>query len=378
MSMYSRLPLRCPTGGNLRFSTMRFLWPALQPWIDSGERFALATIVATEGSAQRVPGACMAIAGDGLRFLGSVSAGCLEAEVVEAARAAIDTGAVRRLAFGPDSDPPWSGGGTCGGRVEVRVERWWGCEDRREIRDVGAVVRRWLERDVPGVLLSCGPRHVAIDSVGSRSGWAEGVGEEVLAAGLRHLSAELPPVERQIGGEGVFIRTIRRRPRLLIAGAGDVGISLVVLGREAGFSTIMVDPRQAFLASDRFRQPADITRRAWPHHVVRELELGSRDAAVVLSHDAKIDDPALCALLETRVGYIGAMGGRRSHDLRRERLRALAIDESALSRINGPAGLHLGTPDARGIALGILAGIVQWQAADEQRRRAIALGREVA
>ena len=93
---------------------------------------------------------------------------------------------------------------------------------------------------------------------------------------------------------------------------------------------------------------------------------GPRDAALVLTHDPKIDDVALLALRETRAGYIGALGSTRSHAARLERLRELGVDAAALARIHGPAGIHLGTPDAAGIALGIAAGLARWQAARER------------
>lgn len=352
---------------------MRSLWPAIRPWIDSGDRFAMATVVATVGSAARAPGSCMAIAPGGTRFIGSVSSGCLEAEIVNAACAATESAAVRRFQFGPDGNAPWTDGLTCGGRVDVRVERWWGCDDRPEIHEVGSAVRRWLERDEPGLVVSAGERHLAVDATGRLTGEVGSFDDVIVAAGVRNLVEDLPPAEWLFRGEPVFVRTIRRRPRLLIAGGADVGGALVAFAREAGFATFLVDPREAFLDSGKFGQSADLVRRAWPHHFIPELGLGSRDSAVVLTHDPKIDDPALQALLETPVGYIGAMGGKRSHALRLERLRSQGVSEPALSRIQGPAGMHLGALNARGIALGILAGIVQWQAGDERRRLARAL-----
>jgi xanthine dehydrogenase accessory factor len=125
------------------------------------------------------------------------------------------------------------------------------------------------------------------------------------------------------------------------------------------------------MAPDRFREEPDERICKWPQEPIASVGLGPRDAAVVLTHDPKIDDPALLALLRTRVGYVGALGSRKSHAERLERLEAIGETATSLARISGPAGLHLGTPDAAGIAVGVLAGILQWQAAAERERRRI-------
>lgn len=350
---------------------MRSLWPQLAAWLDGAEPFALATVTAVGGSAPRAPGSCMAIMPTSQRFLGSVSSGCLDVEVVEAARAALADGAVRRLRFGPDGQPPWSDGLTCGGWVEVRVEPWWGFSRSKEVRAIAPVVRGWLERDETGVVLSDDAHHLAIAADGAAAGNEGAFPAQLVELARARLREELPPCEE--GAGKTFVRTIRRRPRLLLVGATDVAARLVAFAREAGFATSVVDPREAFAVAERFPVPSDALARSWPQPVVAAADLGPRDAAVVLTHDPKIDDVALTALLETRVGYLGALGSSRSHGTRRERLRGAGLGEAGLARIRGPAGLHLGTPDAAGIALGIMAGIAQWQAAEERMRLATAV-----
>jgi xanthine dehydrogenase accessory factor len=351
---------------------MRTLWPQLRSWLDAEEPFALATIVSVSGSAPRVPGACMAIMPESNRFIGSVSSGCLDSEVVEAATRALRTGEVVRLLFGPEGNPPWSEGLTCGGEVEVRVERWWGCDDRAGVRSIAAAVRSWLESGASGVVLSRGRDHLAIDAGGARIGMLDSTLSEVADAAAAHLAEELPPCAWPDAGNGppVFVRTIRREPRLVIVGAGDVTVSLVALAQSAGYATIVIDPRAAFTATDRFIQQPTAVHHGWPQRIIPDLALGPREAAVVLTHDPKIDDPALLALLQTPVGHIGALGGKRSHAARLERLRVAIADPSTLDRIHAPAGIHLRAPHARGVATGILAGLVQWQAEDDRARLA--------
>lgn len=334
---------------------MHSLWPQLAAWLDAGEPFALATVTAVSGSAPRAPGSCMAIMPGSSRFIGSVSSGCLDAEVVDAARTALATGQTQHLRFGPDGNPPWTDGLTCGGWIAVRVEPWW--------TKVGGEVRRWLERDVPGVVVSNENRHVAVAADGMMVGDPDAFAPEIVARAKADLFAELPP--RELPGS-IFVRTIRRRPRLFVVGGSDVTVHLVPLVRELGFVASVIDPRTAFVAAERFPVAPDVLLRAWPQDVIAGADLGPRDVALVLTHDPKIDDAALLAFLGTRVGYVGALGSTRSHAARLERLREAGAENNALARIYGPAGIHLGTPDAAGIALGIAAGLAQWQARRER------------
>lgn len=351
---------------------MRALWPQLSSWIDGGEAFAIATVTAVSGSAPRLPGATMAIAPGSLRFLGSVSSGCLDVEVVEAARTALVSGRPHMLRFGPDGQPPWTDGLSCGGWIAVRVEPWWGFHPRVEARAIVPHLRGWLERDEPAVILSRDDCHLAFNAEGAAFGDASAFTPEETHVALDRLAADLPPTLAGADEEAVFVRTIRRRPRLLIVGATDVAARLVAAAREAGFSTIVIDPRTAYADANRFAIQPDRIARIWPQGVIHELRPGPRDAAVVITHDPKIDDPALLALLRTKCGYVGAMGSTRSHATRLERLRTQGPSENELARIHGPAGIHLGTPDAAGIAVGILAGVLKWQAEAERKRAAAA------
>jgi xanthine dehydrogenase accessory factor len=371
--------------------SMRSLWPQLADWLDSGEPFALATVTAVSGSAPRVPGSCMAIMPDRDRFIGSVSSGCLDIEVVDAARVALRSGETQYLRFGPDGNPPWSDGLTCGGWVGVRVEPWWGHHRRAEVRAIAPVVRGWIERDEPGLVISSDACHLAVTADGSSVGDVGEFSANVVCAARDHVRGELPSgVKSDFAGPGLvsgpgsgicvvraqgpglpamscalFFRAIRRRPRLLIVGGVDVAVHLVALARESGFATSVIDPRAAFVAPERFTTCPDRLARTWPQEAVAALAPGPRDVALALTHDPKIDDVALLALLQTRAGYIGALGSRRSHGARLERLRAAGAENASLARIHGPAGLHLGTPDAAGIALGIMAGVARWQAERE-------------
>jgi xanthine dehydrogenase accessory factor len=223
-----------------------------------------------------------------------------------------------------------------------------------------------MNRDEAGIVLSSDAHHLALDVDGNTVGESGHFSQVLIDRALDHLRSEQSSVEWRDATSGtVFVRAFRRRPRLLVVGAVDVTVHLVPFARELGFAISVIDPREAFAAAERFAFQPDELIRAWPKEFIAAMQPRPRDAALVLTHDPKIDDPALVALLETNIGYIGALGSRRSHAARLERLQVAGAGTVSLARIAGPAGLHLGTPDASGIALGIAAGIAQWQAARE-------------
>jgi xanthine dehydrogenase accessory factor len=314
----------------------------------------------------------MAVSADASRFIGSVSSGCLDAEVIELGAAVLRSGETKHLRFGPEGQPPWRDVLTCGGVVDIRVEPWWGCSSSAVTRAIGPVLRGWLERDEAGVVISSDTQHLALDLEGRPTGH-DVFNTPIRDLALDRLKRELPSLALETPAGAVFVRTLLPRPKLILIGAVDLAVPLVSMARAAGFSVTLVDPRRAYANAERFPVAPDRLLQAWPQTVVGDLRLGARDAAVVLTHDPKIDDPALLALLGTPVGYIGALGSSRSHASRLGRLMPLTDRPETLARIHGPAGMHLGTSDAAGIALGILAGIAKWRAEDERVRAAIAV-----
>ncbi len=337
---------------------MRTLLPQLRRWIGRGERFALATVVRVEGSAPRAPGECLIISEDGLHFAGAVSSGCLENEVLEAAGAVLRSGRMQRLHFGPDGVFPWREGLSCGGRIEVSVEPWWGCLAEEDLQGVGELVMACLEDDLGCLVLSRGGDHYAEDAEGLGTGRRQCFDSGLLetARGLMQAGSESQCVGE--GEETVVIRLIHPRRRLAISGAVDLAVRVVPLARAAGYRSVVIDPRRAYASEERFPEAPDELLCGWPGELIPGLQLGPRDAALVLSHDPKIDDPALVALLRTGVGYVGALGSVTSHSKRLARLREQGVEESLLPRIEGPAGLKLGV-DAASVAMGIMAGVVR-------------------
>jgi xanthine dehydrogenase accessory factor len=286
-----------------------------------GAPLALATVIRTWGSAPRPSGSHMLVHEDG-RFEGSVSGGCVEGEVLHAAAETIADGAFRRLKYGVTNDLAWEVGLPCGGEIELMVQR------------VAP------ESFAPALF----------DRIGGarRQGRALSITTD-LATG--HSAAEDEP-----GGDRFVNRYMPPR-RLLIVGAVQIAQSLARIAREIDITPVVIDPRARFLTAERF--PGVTLDDRWPDEAVAAHAPDEATALVTLSHDIKIDDPALIAALASPAAYIGALGSRKSHAARLDRLRAAGIDDQQLSRIDGPAGVQIGARGPAEIALSVAAGMVE-------------------
>ena len=161
----------------------------------------------------------------------------------------------------------------------------------------------------------------------------------------------------EAGGERYLIQTLAAAARMLIVGAVHIAQSLIPMAMHVGYEIFLIDPRTAFANAERF--PNIHIDNRWPHEAMSDLELDARTAIVALSHDPKIDEPALQAAMDSNVFYIGALGSKRNHAKRLERLAALGYSKEQLSRIHGPIGLPLGGRSPVEIAVAILAQVVQ-------------------
>lgn len=330
---------------------MRELVPALDSWRGAVPEVALATVVRTFGSTPRPPGAALAVAPDG-RMAGSVSGGCLEAEVVEQGLQTLSGAQPPRvLHYGIADELGWTVGLACGGEVDIFIARlrWDGSDP------VVAALRAALsaERDAALCTVISG-----VDS-GTRFLWDGGSvtgGEptpELLEAVRAHLRSGAAGVET-VGGKEVLVEPLVSPAQMVIVGAVDTGSALAELAKTVGYRVVVIDPRERFCTRERF-PAADELLLEWPGSALRRLRLGPRDGVVCLTHDPKFDDPTLLHLLTTEVGYIGAIGSRTTQRTRRQRLREAGADPTALARIHGPVGLDLGGSSPAERALAIMA-----------------------
>ena len=340
---------------------MREALKALQAWTQAGQPAALATVVRTWGSAPRRPGAKMAISQAG-EMAGSVSGGCVEAAVVEEALRTLQSGARKLLHFEVQDEAAWEVGLTCGGRLEVFVEPVGSAEA------VFQALAEAIDRAEPAVraLVIRGPEEVLGQSALIwPDGEVLGTLDPSLAESLRaHLQDRAAPGSAETwihahpdGEVEVFLDPVLPPATLVIVGAVHIAMALTRLAKVLGFRVVVIDPRRRFATSERFPE-ADALLTQWPDEGLRGAGLNPSTAVAVLSHDPKLDDPALLAALRSPAGYVGALGSRRTNARRRSRLLEAGLSEQELARLHAPIGLDLGGGSPEEIALSILAEIV--------------------
>ena len=332
----------------------------MRKWAAEGRNFALARVVSTWGSAPRRVGSAMAVTAE-TDMVGSVSGGCIEGSVIEETRSVLQTGRPRLLEYGVDDETAWSVGLSCGGTVKVLVTPFPSIADGSAEPDMGQAILSRLESHRPFVLLSgtTGPRstHLLVEADGSFVGhWPGKIDMAIEAARSRYRSRTSELMELE--GQSVFVHVIPPKDRLLVLGATDIATHLVRLAAAVGIESVVVDPREVFARVERFDPVPERLVVGWPQEVLADLAPDEGTYAVLLTHDPKIDDPALQLLLKSPVPYIGALGSRRTHARRVERLIAAGLDRSAVDRIRGPVGLDIGAATPAEIALSILSEIV--------------------
>ncbi|WP_027237159.1 XdhC family protein [Leisingera caerulea] len=299
-------------------------------WHKSGAGAALATVVQTWGSAPRRTGAQLAVSGDG-RIEGSVSGGCVEGAVVVEAQEALADGKHRLLEFGVSDEDAFAVGLACGGTIKVLVE------------PVGPAL----------------PEDMLEELAAARASRAPVAYEVNLTTGARRLVRGEYKDRMRMDRSGLeddeetFVAVHNPPLRLVCVGAVHIAQALVPMARIAGYDPVIIDPRAAFASPERF--PGETLMDDWPDEAVGKLGLDTRTALVLLTHDPKLDDPALQAGLAAEVFYIGALGSKKTHAARAARMQQAGFTEDQISRIHGPIGLDIGAAGPAEIAVAILA-----------------------
>ncbi len=302
---------------------MREVLDELEQWTRDGEEIALATVVETWGSSPRPLGSKMVVTRSG-KMAGSVSNGCIEGAVFEEAQKVLQSGKPKLAAFGVADDVAFEVGLACGGHIEVFVQ---------PLAPVHQRLIEMLERNEAATL---------------RTNLV--TGEADLTAGSQ-AGSELARREGD-----VFVEPLRRPAHLVVVGAIHIAIPLHRLAKLMGYRVTVVDARSKFATKERFPE-ADELIVSWPDEAMSKLTLDSSTYVVILTHDPKFDLPALRSVLGKEVGYIGAIGSRKTNQNRFDALRAEGFTDEQLSRVHGPIGLDLGGRGAEETALGILAEI---------------------
>jgi len=306
-------------------------------WAREGRGAALATVVETWGSAPRPRGAQLAVSGEA-EMMGSVSGGCVEGAVVAEAIEALADGVPRMLEYGVSDADAFAVGLACGGTIRVMVEPVGrGDGPSLEILAALAEARAARRQAVYAVRPGAWERRLVT-----------GPGDPLWPAAAAALAAD------RSGFEGEWFLGVHNPPlRMAIVGAVHIAQALAPMARLAGYDVTVIDPREAFASEARF--PGTALVHDWPDEALAALGLDARTAVVTLTHDPKLDDPAVRAALASPAFYIGCLGSPRTHAKRVARLEAAGFAPEAIARIHAPVGLDIGASAPGEIAVATLA-----------------------
>ena len=324
----------------------------IEQWLAAREQVAVATVIRVEGTAPRPVGARLIVSSGG-RMAGSVSGGCVETAVYQEMIELLDGGPPRTLHFGITEDMIWDVGLACGGTIDVFVQAL----DPQLVAAFGE--RVGLGEPVALVSFVEGENAGATALV-TRDGTVLGPDSApaaTLATGMLDSRAERGGIFEPAPGMRVYIEPFLPPPILVIAGGVHVAIPLALFGKELGFRVVVVDPRQKFANRERF-PGADQVLVTWPDQVLAGLDVGDTTYIVLLTHDPKIDEPTLAAALKTGAAYVGAIGSRKTHADRYERMEKWGVTREQLDRVYSPVGLDLGGSTPEETALSIIAEVV--------------------
>jgi xanthine dehydrogenase accessory factor len=337
---------------------MREVVADIEQWLASDQSIALATVVQTWGSSPRRVGAKMALTASG-QVCGSVSSGCVEGAVYETGLSVIKTGQPQLLHFGVSNETAWDVGLACGGSIDVFVQRL--------DREWYATLRPLINNDQSSVIVTVisGPidllgRQTIVKDAGEAIGSiAPEIDRAVLAAAQEALCAgqsqrctiaATEPIE-------IFLDVITPAPEIITVGGVHIAIALTQIAKVMGYRTTVIDPRGVFGTEARFPH-VDRLIHAWPGEALKQINLSCLSAVVMLTHDPKLDDPALKIVLPSEAFYVGALGSRGTQEQRRQRLLAAGFSEADLAKLHGPIGIDLGGQTPEEIALAVMAEIV--------------------
>lgn len=334
---------------------MRDIAEQVHRWRQAGEPIALATVTQTWGSSPRQAGAKMAITAGG-EFAGSVSGGCVETAVIEVGQQVLQSGEPRYLHFGVADETAWEVGLACGGSLEVFVEPL----DPDQFDFLYALLSE--EHTASSVtLVKAEPGQLGKKLILDLEQPEHRTGPLTDQAAVALAQSTLDPALRQLqlgrSTAEAFVDPIPPPPTLVMIGGVQIAVALAELAKVMGFRTVIVDPRRAFATDQRF-PGVDRLLQTWPGEAFEQYPLNRSTAVVTLTHDPKIDEPALSLALPSPAFYVGALGSSRTQARRRRRLTEAGLSEADLDRLHGPVGIDLGGDTPEEIALSIMAEIV--------------------
>lgn len=342
----------------------------LNRWVEQGRDFAVATVVAVGGSAPRQPGAALAVDSGGTA-VGSVSGGCVESAVYELCRQALEDGGTVLERFGYSDEDAFAVGLTCGGVIDILVTPVRADSPARPVLATALAAAARGEAAAVARIVT-GPRELRGRAllVGADGAWEGGfaahpeLDRTVAGEAAAFLDAGRTGT-LEIGEQGsrcgapltVLVESSAPAPRMIVFGAIDFASALVRTGKFLGYHVTVCDARPVFATRTRFPDADEIVVE-WPHRYLESTEVDGRTVLCVLTHDARFNVPLLKLALRLPVAYVGAMGSRRTHLERNERLREVGVTDLELARLRSPIGLDLGARTPEETALSIAAEIV--------------------
>jgi xanthine dehydrogenase accessory factor len=336
---------------------MRDILTELKHWHAMEKSIALATVVQTWGSSPREVGSKMAITLDG-KVIGSVSGGCVENAVVEAGIQSLKMNRPQLLHFGVTDETAWEVGLACGGSIDVFVkpldndffEKLLSAFNNESPFVIATVIR--------GPNKSLG-REFLVHEGGPSTGWpVNGWEEQLLDLALEVLSQGTSKRIELNDEVEIFLEVILPRPTLILIGGVHITVALISLAKTLGYRTVIIDPRKTWGNKERFPE-VDQLIQAWPEEAFGQIHITGSTAIATLTHDPKLDDPALKFALSTPAFYVGALGSKGTNAKRLERLTNAGVSEAQLSRLHAPIGLDIGAQSPEEIALAIMAEVVE-------------------
>lgn len=339
---------------NQRTICMRDILNDIEKWINTGETIALATVVQTWGSSPRKVGAHMAFTLSG-KITGSVSGGCVENAVIEAGMQVLKTNHPQLLHFGVADETAWKVGLACGGSIDIFVHalnqevfRHLKSIYRNEISAIHVTVIAGSDNLLGKEIIVTEDKQV-FGSIGNE--W----NAQVLNLAMESLSSRRVVLNENVEA---FMSVIQPSPTLVIVGGVHIAKALVSLAKTLGYQTILVDPRQAWGNAERFPN-VDLILQTWVDTAFAQINLNSSTAIAVLTHDPKIDDPAIKLALNSSAFYVGALGSKTTNAKRNQRLLSDGVSESQINKIHAPIGLDIGAQNPEEIALAIMSEVVK-------------------
>ena len=348
---------------------MRDILPDLDKWrAEDNKSIALATVIQTWGSSPRRAGAKMALTPDG-KITGSVSGGCVEGAVYEEGVQALKSHRPKLLHFGVADETAWEVGLACGGSIDIFVKPL----DSEFFKPLRSTL---VEEQVAAlVTVVRGPnellgRELLLNDHSSVTGSiGDEWNEQIL--NLAKETLEKGESRRVMMDEDIelFIEALLPPPTLIAVGGVHITIALMALAKTLGYRTVVVDPRSAFGNEERFPNVDQLIQK-WPDDAFQEIPLTRSTAVAMLTHDPKLDDPALKLALPSPAFYVGALGSKTTQAKRRQRLLDGGITEEQLNRLHGPIGLNIGAGTPEEIAMSIMAEIVAaWNNVEQPKPR---------